>query len=105
MTNLWWAQIRSVIRLEMKKTLFARRGLWIYVLALLPVLLFIAHAVIVSHERGRSLAIAHEGEKKVTYQDLLAVKTGMTSKEVIALLGKPPEIGRASCRERVYACV
>jgi ABC-type transport system involved in multi-copper enzyme maturation permease subunit len=91
MTNLWWAQIRSVIRLEMKKTLFARRGLRIYVLALLPVLLFTAHAVIVSHERGRSLAIAREGEKKVTYQDLLAVKTGMTNKEVIALLGKPPE--------------
>ena len=28
-------------RLEMKKTFFARRGLWIYILALLPLLLFL----------------------------------------------------------------
>ena len=28
MTKLWWAQIKAVIRLEMKKTFFARRGLW-----------------------------------------------------------------------------
>lgn len=90
MTKLWWAQIKAVIRLEMKKTLFARRGLWIYVLALLPLLLFVAHAVIVSHDRGRNLEIARQGEKKVTYQDLIAVKEGMTSPEVIALLGKPP---------------
>jgi ABC-type transport system involved in multi-copper enzyme maturation permease subunit len=90
MTKLWWAQIKSVIRLEMKKTLFARRGLWIYILALLPILLFIAHAVIVSHERERSSQIASRSEKRLTYRDLLAVRTGMTSQEVIALLGKPP---------------
>ena len=44
MTQLWLAQIKSVIRLEMKKTFFARRGLWIYILALLPLLVFIAHS-------------------------------------------------------------
>jgi hypothetical protein len=90
-TQLWWAQIKAVIRLEMKKTFFARRGLWIYILALLPILMFVGHAVIVSHERGRTLAIARQGDKKLTYPDLLAVKTGMTSPEVIALLGKPPQ--------------
>jgi hypothetical protein len=91
MTKLWWAQIKSVVRLEMKKTLFARRGLWIYVLAGLPLLLFVGRAVVVSHERSRSLGISRQGEKKLTYQDLLAVKTGMTNSEVITLLGKPPE--------------
>jgi ABC-type transport system involved in multi-copper enzyme maturation permease subunit len=90
MTKLWWAQIKAVIRLEMKKTFLARRGLWIYILALLPLLLFIAHAVIASHDRERSVHIATQGENKLTYQDLLAVKTGMTSQEVITLLGKPP---------------
>src|ERR1700679_1270841 len=90
-TQLWWAQIKAVIRLEMKKTFFARRGLWIYVLALLPILMFVGHAVIVSHERGRTLAIARQGDKKLTYPDLLAVKVGMTSPEVITLLGKPPQ--------------
>ena len=90
-TQLWWAQIRAVIRLEMKKTFFARRGIWIYILALLPILMFFAHAVNVSRERGRTLEIARRGEKKLTCPDLLAVKTGMTSPEVIALLGKPPQ--------------
>jgi hypothetical protein len=89
--QLWWGQIKAVIRLEMKKTFFARRGLWIYILALLPILLFVGHAVIVSHERGRSLEIARQSEKKATYQDLLAVKPGMTTPEVIARLGKPPQ--------------
>jgi hypothetical protein len=90
MTKLWWAQIKSVIRLEMKKTFFARRGLWIYILALLPLLLFIGHALEVSHRRDQSRRIASRSERPLTYQDLLAVKVGMTSEEVIALLGKPP---------------
>ncbi len=89
--QLWCAQIRAVIRLEMKKTFFARRGLWIYILALLPILLFVGHAVIVSHERQRSREIARQGEKALTYQDLLGVRTGMTSEEVMARLGKPPQ--------------
>ena len=90
MTTLWWAQIKSVIRLEMKKTFFARRGLWIYVLALLPLLLFIAHTAVVAHEREKSRQIARQGGKALTYQDLLAVRSDMTSEEVTALLGKPP---------------
>ncbi len=90
MTRLWWAQIKAVIRLEMKKTFFARRGLWIYILALLPLLLFTAHTVFTSRDREKSRQIARQSEKALTRQDLLAVKTGMTSEGVIALLGKPP---------------
>src|SRR5271168_314527 len=90
MTKLWWAQVKAVIRLEMRKTFFARRGLWIYVLALLPLLLFVAHAVIVSHEQGQNQEMATRSEKPLTSQDLSAIKTGMTRDEVIALLGKPP---------------
>jgi ABC-type transport system involved in multi-copper enzyme maturation permease subunit len=89
-TQLWWAQIKSVIRLEMKKTLFARRGIWIYILALLPLLLFIAQSVITSHERQQSSHIASQSERPLTYQDLLAIKPGMKSPEVVARLGKPP---------------
>ena len=43
MKRVWWAQIKAVIRLELRKTFFARRGLWIYFLALLPVLLFVGY--------------------------------------------------------------
>jgi len=90
MSGLWWAQIKSVIRLEMKKTLFARRGLWIYVLAVLPLLLFTAHTVLMSHQREGSRQLAGRNEKPLTYQELLAIKPGMTSQEVSAQLGKPP---------------
>src|SRR5271169_6473437 len=88
--KVWWAQIKAVIRLEMKKTFFARRGLWIYILALLPLLLFIVQAVMTSHQRGQNMEVARQSEKKLTDQDLHAVKIGMTGEEVIALLGKPP---------------
>jgi ABC-type transport system involved in multi-copper enzyme maturation permease subunit len=90
MTKLWWSQIKSVIRLEMKKTFFARRGLWIYILALLPLLLFTGHAFEISHRRDQSSQIARRSEKPLTAADLLAVRSGMTSEEVIAQLGKPP---------------
>lgn len=90
MTKLWWAQIKSVIRLEMKKTFFAKRGLWIYVLALLPLLLFIAHTAVVSHQQDRRRDVARKSERPLSRQDLFAIKTGMTGEEVIARLGKPP---------------
>ena len=90
MTRLWWAQIKSVVRLEMKKTFFARRGLWIYILALLPLLLFSAHAAMTSHERGRSGEMVRQSERKLTSQDLRSVHPDMTSDEVTGLLGRPP---------------
>ena len=90
MMRVWWGQIRSVIRLEMKKTFFAKRGLWIYVLALLPIVLFIGHAVVDARLRDRSAQIVAQEEKPLTDRDLLAIKPGMTRQEVVALLGKPP---------------
>ncbi len=90
MMRVWWAQIKAVIRLEMRKTFFAKRGLWIYGLAALPVLLFLAYAIATSSQQHRRGNIAGQSERRLTYQDLLAVKPGMTSQEVIAILGKPP---------------
>lgn len=90
MMTLWWAQIQSVIRLEMKKTFFARRGLWIYILALLPLLLFTARLVFTTRDRDRSHQIASRGEKALTYQDLRSISPGMTSEAVLAQLGRPP---------------
>lgn len=90
MKKIWWAQIKAVIRLEMKKTFFAKRGLWIYVLAAMPVMLFIAYAVATSSHRYRSAGIAAQGEKTLTSQDMRAIKPDMTKQEVIAILGKPP---------------
>ena len=52
--RVWWAQIKAVIRLEMKKTFFAKRGLWIYLVAALPVLLFVAYAIATSNQQSRA---------------------------------------------------
>lgn len=92
MKSLWWAQVKAVIRLEMRKTFFARRGLWIYAAALLPVLLFVALAVAMAHHRAQLASMAGQGEKRPSYQDMRAIKPGMTKEEVIAILGKPPII-------------
>lgn len=90
MKEMWWAQIRAVIRLELKKSFFARRGLWIYFLALLPVLLFVAYGIAAKSRESHIVSIARQSEKRLTYQDLLAIKEGMTTEEVINSLGKPP---------------
>jgi len=92
MMRLWWMQIRAVIRLEMKKTFFARRGLWIYVLALLPLLLFMGHNLVMSREQARRHRLASQSERQLTYPDLLGVQPGMTGQDVISRLGKPPRL-------------
>src|ERR1700733_5897506 len=46
MKTLWLTQIAAVIRLEMRKTFFARRGLWVYLLALAPLAIFGGHSLI-----------------------------------------------------------
>ena len=43
---LWRAQILAILRLEVKKTFFTRRGAWIYLLAFAPVLLYAAHSFV-----------------------------------------------------------
>jgi len=43
---LWRAQILAILRLEMKKTFVNRLGLWIYFLALAPVLLYAFHTFV-----------------------------------------------------------
>jgi len=91
MTRKTWTQVRAVMRLEMKKTFFAKRGLWIYAVALLPVLLFIVYAAVMANEQHGTANIARRSEKSLTYQDLLAVKPGMTKEEVTTLLGRPPD--------------
>ncbi len=45
MKTLWLIQILAVLRLEMRKTFLARRGLWIYLLALAPLAIFAGHSM------------------------------------------------------------
>lgn len=88
MNPVWLKQISAVLRLEIKKSFFARRGLWIYFLALIPVLIWGGHWMVMRYkaERMHTHAQASPG---VTREKLLSVKQGMTTAEVEAILGHP----------------
>jgi len=43
--GLWWTQARAVMRLEVKKTLFSRHGLWVYLLAFSPAVIFAVDSI------------------------------------------------------------
>lgn len=90
MTRTWLPQILAVIRLEVKKTFFAKRGLWIYLLALMPLVLFVAHAVSVQYQREARAHLADRNQKRITYQDLASITKGMSREQVIGRLGEPP---------------
>ena len=45
MKTLWLTQIAAILRLEMRKTFLARRGLWVYLLAAFPLLPFSGHSI------------------------------------------------------------
>jgi len=85
--GLWWAQIQAVIRLEMRKTFFARRGLWVYLLALAPAALFLADSIAVLHDRDRKAEVA--STHPAAADALRSIEMGMTREQVQAKLGEP----------------
>lgn len=52
MNGVWMRQIGGVLRLEWKKTFLSKRGWWIYLLALGPVVVVLIHWLIESRSRG-----------------------------------------------------
>ena len=87
MMGLWVSQIASVIRLEMTKTFLSRRGLWAYLVALAPVLIFFGHAFDVMQEADQRAEWAQV--RAVPTADLKSVRPGMTGGQVTDLLGEP----------------
>ncbi len=87
MTGLWLTQILAVMRLEMKKTFFAKRGVWVYLLAFAPVVLYLVHSINNPLERQRLEKIATD--HRVSTQALNSIKEGATPDEVIEQLGEP----------------
>ena len=80
-------QVGAVIRLELKKTFFSRRGLWVYLLAFLPCTLFLGHAIDVMRSRDFTREIA--AERPVATEALQSIQSGMTIEQVEAKLGPP----------------
>ncbi|MEN6334133.1 MAG: hypothetical protein ABFE01_07705 [Phycisphaerales bacterium] len=87
MIRLWCTQILAIVRLEMKKTFLSRRGLWVYLLAFAPVLLFAAHSIAMAHHRSELQRAART--HPISSEDLNAIRTGMTRDEVTQKLGEP----------------
>ena len=87
MTGSWLAQIGFVIRLEMHKTFFSRRGLWVYLLALAPVLIFLGHSFseISNRKERQAMNAAHP----VSTAALRSIQRGATIEEVVEKVGEP----------------
>jgi ABC-type transport system involved in multi-copper enzyme maturation permease subunit len=83
----WSRQILAVIRLEMSKTFFARRGLWVYLLAFAPVVLYAGRSIYVPRERDRLAQLARS--HPVSSDALRAIRPGFTADQVASMLGEP----------------
>jgi ABC-type transport system involved in multi-copper enzyme maturation permease subunit len=81
------AQLGAIIRLELKKSFFGRRGLWIYLLAIAPAVLYLIHAIDVTHdhEHRQALAAAHP----VSSFALRSIAPGASEQEALDKLGEP----------------
>jgi ABC-type transport system involved in multi-copper enzyme maturation permease subunit len=57
---LWRRQIAGILRLEWRKSFFARRGLWIYLLALGPLVITAGHSLVTSARGTARCSIAED---------------------------------------------
>lgn len=86
------SQIGAVVRLEMRKTFLAKRGLWVYLLALMPVVIFGIYALVSNLEHAGIRRLAARGAIASQQFDQIqkgAIQRGMTEEEVLAKLGQP----------------
>ena len=56
--QLWASQLAAVLRIEIKKTLWMRRSIWIYLLAFAPTVMFGIHAL--TSPMGRNCSIEED---------------------------------------------
>jgi len=82
-----WSQLIAVVRIELTKTFFARRSIWIYLLALLPVSLFYINSIYAKreHERLARIAVDHS----VGRDAIRSIRRGSTLQQVVQTVGEP----------------
>jgi len=68
--GLWMRQIAAVLRLEMKKTFFSRRGWWIYCLAAGPVVITLLHWMVFATHRVGGVFNHHLGDDSIVFAAL-----------------------------------
>jgi hypothetical protein len=89
-------QAWTIAKIELRRAFFARRGLWVYALALLPALIFFGHAV------DKKLDAQRLTRSGVTDAVLMnSIQKGETLDAVKARVGKPAEESFSSRVRRV----
>ena len=79
-------QVWTIAKIELRRVFFARRGLWIYALALLPCVMFVGHAIDVSLRKDRLTA------RGLTNPALMeTIRDGEVVTDVKERLGQPAE--------------
>jgi len=73
--------------LELRKSFLARRGLWVYLLAFAPVLLFFGNSLYSSREKVRLARLA--AEHPVSKEALAALRIGDSRDRIVEALGEP----------------
>ena len=89
-------QAWTIARIELRRAFFARRGLWVYALALLPAVVFFAHGV---EAKWRTERLRRNG--LVDAGLINSVPKGDPIEGVKARLGKPAEEGWGTQTRRV----
>jgi len=89
-------QAWAIAQVELRRVFFARRGLWVYALALLPSLIFFGHGLEVKF-RGERLA--RRGLTQPALMD--SIREGEAAADVKQRLGKPAEERWSVRSERV----
>jgi hypothetical protein len=79
-------QVWTIASIELRRVFFARRGLWVYALALLPAVIFFGHGV---ETKLRSDSLARGGLTAPALLD--SVREGETAEDVKARLGEPAQ--------------
>lgn len=89
-------QACTIARVELRRAFFSKRSVWVYLLALLPAAIFLAHGIEAKIDRQRLSA------KGLTPAALLdGIKRGETDEAVRARLGTPVSEGKFEHRRRV----
>jgi ABC-type transport system involved in multi-copper enzyme maturation permease subunit len=86
MIKHWLSQTFAVMRLELRKTFFARRGLWVYLLAFAPTLLFVAHSILAPRDQDRLARLATQ--HPASGPALRSIRVG-DSREEVEKVGEP----------------
>ena len=89
-------QAWTIARIELRRAFFAKRSLWVYVLALLPSVIFFGHGL---DAKLRSDRLAQHGVISPALMD--SVREGETAEDVKKRLGKPAEEDSSTQTRRV----